>query len=110
VARHLKRVSHGETTMTATGRLVPQEQAGTSRTFVLIHGGWHGAWCWRRVIDLLEAMGHKVFAPTLTGLCERSHLLSDSVDLTTHIMDVVNLVNGRISKTLFCAVIPTAAM
>jgi hypothetical protein len=96
--------------MTATGRLVPQEQAGTSRTFVLIHGGWHGAWCWRRVIDLLEAMGHKVFAPTLTGLCERSHLLSDSVDLTTHIMDVVNLVNGRISKTLFCAVIPTAAM
>ena len=44
-------------------------------TFVLVHGAWHGGWCWRRVSDLLERQGHKVFTPTLTGLGERSHLL-----------------------------------
>jgi pimeloyl-ACP methyl ester carboxylesterase len=66
-------------------------QAGARKTFVLIHGAWHGGWCWRRVADLLEAKGHKVFAPTLTGLADRSHLLSKDVVLTTHITDIVNL-------------------
>ena len=47
------------------------------KTFVLVHGAWHGGWCWRRVSDLLERQGHKVFTPTLTGLGERSHLLRD---------------------------------
>ncbi|MBR1177018.1 alpha/beta hydrolase [Bradyrhizobium sp. KB893862 SZCCT0404] len=69
----------------------PKAQASAAKTFVLVHGAWHGTWCWRRVIDLLEAKGHKVFALTLTGLCERSHLLNDNINLTTHIMDVVNL-------------------
>src|SRR6187200_1275243 len=50
-------------------------------TFVLVHGASHGGWCWQRVADRLTAKGHRVFAPTLTGLCERSHLLTDSVDL-----------------------------
>ena len=53
-------------------------------TFVLVHGAWHGAWCWRRVARLLTSAGHDVFAPTLTGLCERSHLLTPAVDLDTH--------------------------
>jgi len=56
-----------------------------------VHGAWRGGWIWRRVADLLTARGHRVFAPTLTGLGERSHLLSPAVNLTTHIMDVVNL-------------------
>lgn len=65
---------------------------GTARkTFVLIHGAWHGGWCWRRVADLLQAQGHKVFAPTLTGVGERSHLLSKDTTLDTHIADIVNL-------------------
>jgi pimeloyl-ACP methyl ester carboxylesterase len=59
-------------------------------TFVLVHGAWHGAWCWRRVARLLTRSGHDVFAPTLTGLAERSHLLTSAVDLDTHILDVVN--------------------
>jgi len=63
-----------------------------SRTFVLVHGSWHGGWCWRRVADRLEKHGHKVFAPTLTGLGERVHLLTKDVDLNTHITDVVNLI------------------
>ncbi len=59
-------------------------------TFVLVHGAWHGAWCWRRVARLLARNGHEVFTPTLTGLAERSHLLTPGVDLDTHILDVVN--------------------
>ena len=59
-------------------------------TFVLVHGAWHGAWCWRRVARVLTRSGHEVFAPTLTGLAERSHLLSPAIDLDTHILDVVN--------------------
>jgi pimeloyl-ACP methyl ester carboxylesterase len=59
-------------------------------TFVLVHGAWHGAWCWRRVARLLARDGHEVFTPTLTGVGERSHLLSPSIGLDTHILDVVN--------------------
>lgn len=62
------------------------------KTFVLVHGAWHGGWCWRRVADMLGARGHKVFTPTLTGLGASSHLLSDGIDLDTHIADVVNLI------------------
>ncbi len=60
-------------------------------TFVLVHGAWHGGWCWRDVRTILRNSGHLVFTPTLTGLGERSHLLSPAVDLDTHIMDVANV-------------------
>jgi pimeloyl-ACP methyl ester carboxylesterase len=62
------------------------------KTFVLVHGTWHGGWCWRRVADMLEKKGHKVYAPSLTGMAERSHLLTKDVNLTTHVNDVVNLI------------------
>ena len=61
-------------------------------TFVLVHGGWHGSWCWKRVRRALQARGHEVFTPTLTGLADRVHLLSPQVDLETHINDVTNLI------------------
>ena len=76
-----------------------QAQAGR-KTFVLVHGAWHGAWCWRRVSDLLEAKGHKVFAPTLTGLGDKSHLLDGKTNLTTHITDVVNLIKWEDLKDI----------
>ena len=60
-------------------------------TFVLVHGGWHGGWCWREVEALLSAIGHKVFAPTLTGLAERSHLIDAVESPETHVLDIVNL-------------------
>ena len=44
--------------------------------FVLVHGAWHGGWCWKRVSPLLRELGHEVFTPTLTGLGERQHLMS----------------------------------
>jgi pimeloyl-ACP methyl ester carboxylesterase len=59
-------------------------------TFVLVHGAWHGAWCWRRVARLLAANNHEVFSPTLTGVAERSHLLRPDIDLDIQILDVVN--------------------
>ena len=63
------------------------------RTFVLVHGAWHGGWCWDRVAPLLRAAGHEVHAPTLTGLSERAHLLSPQVGLDTHVEDVVRLLD-----------------
>jgi len=60
-------------------------------TIVLVHGSWHGGWCWKRVRARLQQAGHAVFTPTLTGLCESVHLASPSNDLQTHIDDVVNL-------------------
>jgi len=58
-------------------------------TYVLVHGGGHGGWCYQRVARLLRLAGHDVYTPTLTGLGERSHLLSVDVDLDLHIRDVV---------------------
>lgn len=60
-----------------------------TRQFVLVHGGRHGGWCWRPVARRLRAAGHEVFTPTLTGLGDRSHLLTREVGLATHVEDVV---------------------
>jgi len=74
-----------------------------AKIFVLIHGAWHGGWCWRRVSDLLEKQGHKVFTPTLTGLGERSHLLRAGINVTTHITDIVNVLKWeRLSDVVLC--------
>lgn len=60
-------------------------------TFGLVHGAWHGGWCWKKVTPLLRAAHHEVWTPTLTGLGERSHLGGPGVNLSTHIQDVVSL-------------------
>jgi pimeloyl-ACP methyl ester carboxylesterase len=75
----------------ASGTRTAQAQ-GATMTFVLVHGTWHGGWCWRRVADALEKKGHKVYAPSLTGVADRSHLLTRDVNLTTHASDVANLI------------------
>jgi pimeloyl-ACP methyl ester carboxylesterase len=76
-----------------------QAQTG-GKTFVLVHGAWHGGWCWRRVSDLLEKKGHKVFAPTMTGLGERSHLIDGKINLATHVTDIVNVVKWENLKDI----------
>ena len=60
-------------------------------TFVLVHGAWHGGWCWKKLTPLLRAAGHEVYTPTLSGLGERAHLLSPQIGLATHIADIVAL-------------------
>jgi pimeloyl-ACP methyl ester carboxylesterase len=61
-------------------------------TFVLVHGAWHGGWCYKRVAHLLRQSGHEVYTPTLTGLGERSHLMNRTIDLETHVRDIVNMI------------------
>ena len=63
-------------------------------TAVLVHGAWQGAWCWQRVLALLDADGHDVVAPTLTGCGSRADLLGPEVDLDTHVSDVVSAIDG----------------
>jgi pimeloyl-ACP methyl ester carboxylesterase len=60
-------------------------------TFVLVHGAWAGGWVWRKIIPLLRAAGHDVYATTATGLGDRVHLAGPAVDLDTYITDVVNV-------------------
>lgn len=60
-------------------------------TFVLVHGAWHGGWCWSRVSGPLRRQGHRVITPTLTGLGERSHLLSPRITLDTFVQDIANV-------------------
>jgi pimeloyl-ACP methyl ester carboxylesterase len=61
-------------------------------TFVLVHGGGHGGWCYNKLSPLLRAAGHLVYSPSLTGLGDRKHLLNPGVDLDTHVTDIVNLI------------------
>ncbi len=60
-------------------------------TFILIHGAWHGGWCWQRVAPLLRAKGHEVLTPSLSGMGEHAHLLIPQITLETHVQDVVNV-------------------
>lgn len=66
--------------------------AAARQDWVLVHGAWHGGWCWRKLVPLLQAQGHRVWTPTLTGLGERAHLLIAEVDLDTHVRDVAALI------------------
>ena len=60
-------------------------------SYVLVHGAWFGGWCWSGIGKRLRAAGHDVFAPTLTGVGERSHLSGATVNLSTHVTDIGNL-------------------
>jgi pimeloyl-ACP methyl ester carboxylesterase len=91
--RMLRRAATGGLLATAASRGIGPARAQSPRkTFVLVSGSFCGGWIWRRVADRLEREGHKVYAPSLTGLAERSHLLGKDVDMDTHIADVANLI------------------
>ena len=72
-------------------------------TFVLVHGAWHGGWCYKRVAQVLREAGHEVYTPTLTGLGERSHLMSPAVNLDTHVQDIINVIRWQeLSDLVLC--------
>lgn len=73
----------------------PAVPARRPATFVLQHGAWHGGWCWRRVADRLQALGHRVVTPTSTGLGERAHLVSSMVTLEVFVTDLVNAIESQ---------------
>jgi pimeloyl-ACP methyl ester carboxylesterase len=60
-------------------------------SFVLVHGSWHGGWCWQRLAPILRAAGHEVHAPTLSGMGERAHAPPADLRLATHVDDVARL-------------------
>lgn len=66
--------------------------ASRARNYVLVHGAWFGAWVWGPTAKILRAMGHNVYAPSLTGLGEKQHLLRPGINLDTHATDVVNVI------------------
>jgi pimeloyl-ACP methyl ester carboxylesterase len=72
-------------------------------TFVLVHGAWHGGWCYKRVAQRLRQAGHEVFTPTLTGVGERSHLMSRTIDLDTHVQDILGVIQWEeLSNFVLC--------
>ena len=87
----------------ASGAVGAARAQSARKTFVFVSGAFCGGWIWRRVTDRLEQGGHKVFAPSLTGLGDRSHLLSKDVNLDTHIADVENLIRWEgLSDVVLC--------
>lgn len=63
--------------------------------FVLVHGAWHGAWCWKKILPGLWSAGHRAFAVTLTGTGERAHQLSSDITLRTHVDDVAAVIDAE---------------
>src|ERR1700730_4710979 len=76
-----------------SGTAAPQiGRAAASKTYVLVRGAWHGGWCWSKVALILRGRGHTVLTPTQTGLGERSHLPSKSIDLDACVTDIANVI------------------
>jgi pimeloyl-ACP methyl ester carboxylesterase len=63
-------------------------------TLLLVHGAWHGASAWDRVIPLLEDRGHRTVAPTLAGLGDRASELSPETGLSEHAGDVARVLEA----------------
>ncbi|MDP6429203.1 MAG: alpha/beta hydrolase [Rhodospirillales bacterium] len=67
--------------------------------FVLIHGAWEAGWVWDWMAPRLRDAGHEVHTPSLTGLGARSHLLTPDVNLETHVLDVLGVLEwGRLEN------------
>lgn len=79
------------TAMSATAHARP----AIRHCFVLVHGAWHGGWCWRMVAQALRAKGHSVFTPTLTGQGERLHLSRPDVVHETHVRDILGVIEAE---------------
>ena len=94
----------GASAIAAAASTGASAQTGPRKTFLLIHGAYHGGWCWRPVTDILESRGHKTYAPSLTGNADRGHLLTQNVNLDVQATDIVNLVKWEDLKD-FCLVV-----
>ncbi|MEO0462428.1 MAG: alpha/beta fold hydrolase [Pseudomonadota bacterium] len=88
----IKSAGAGLAIMGATPALGAPALATRKKHFVLVHGTWHGGWCWQWLTPFLEAAGHRVTTPTLTGCGDRQHLIGPQVGLETHVQDILNAV------------------
>jgi len=64
----------------------------TRKTFLVCHGAWSGGWSWKKMVPPMQAAGHRLIVPTYTGLGERAHLANPSIDLETHIQDILSVI------------------
>ncbi len=83
----------GSAVLAAPGMSQPAAIGG--RTYVLVHGAFHGGWCWTRVAHRLREAGHAVYTPTQTGLGERRHLLSKQITMDVFVEDIVNMIEAE---------------
>ena len=60
--------------------------------FLVAHGAWAAGWSWKKMHPLMQARGHRLITPTYTGLGERGHLANPSVNLETHIQDMLGVI------------------
>ena len=68
------------------------DECSSPKTFLVCHGAWSAGWAWKKMHPLMAAGGHRLVTPTYTGLGERAHLANPSIDLETHIEDVLNVI------------------
>ena len=61
-------------------------------TFLVCHGAWSAGWAWKKMHPLMASAGHRLVTPSYTGLGERAHLANPSIDLETHIQDILNVI------------------
>src|SRR6202790_5262135 len=61
-------------------------------TFLVCHGAWSAGWAWKKMHPLMQAAGHRLVTPSYTRLGERAHLANPSIDLETHIADILNVI------------------
>ena len=72
-------------------------------TFVLVHGAWHGGWCYRDTAKALRDAGHTVFTPTHSGVGERAHQAAENITLETHVRDVCGCIEAEeLNDVILC--------
>jgi pimeloyl-ACP methyl ester carboxylesterase len=76
----------------ASGFGIPVRAGTREATFLVAHGAWSAGWAWKKMHPLMTAAGHRLITPTYTGLGEREHLASPSIDLETHIQDMLGVI------------------
>ena len=64
----------------------------SSKTFLVCHGAWSAGWAWKKMHPLMQAAGHRLVTPTYTGLGERAHLANPSIDLNSHVEDMLTVI------------------
>ncbi len=68
--------------------------------YVLVHGAWHGSWCWNRVVPLLQVKGHTVLTPDLPGHDRRRTVPYADISLKTYVDSISNLIASTSHKVI----------
>jgi pimeloyl-ACP methyl ester carboxylesterase len=71
---------------------LPETPMSSKTTFLICHGAWSAGWAWKKMHPLMQAAGYRLVTPSYTGLGERAHLANPSIDLETHIADILNVI------------------